>query len=137
MVMNELKKLGLRLTPQRMAILKILEGNTTHPAAEEIFHQLMPQYPSLSIATVYNTLEILVKAGKLQEIRISSDKRHFDPNPVPHSHFLCRKCDAIFDLDNGSLDIEIPSNMEGHLVEDCAHYYYGICRNCRDERRDK
>ncbi|PHJ36752.1 hypothetical protein P378_20455, partial [Desulforamulus profundi] len=67
MMINKLKNLGLKLTPQRLAILNLLEGNAKHPSAEEIYNQLKPQYPSLSLATVYNTLEILAKAGELQE----------------------------------------------------------------------
>ncbi|MDD4169063.1 MAG: transcriptional repressor [Desulfotomaculaceae bacterium] len=129
-MINKIKKQGLRLTPQRLAILELLEGNTTHPSAEEIYHQLKLRYPSLSLTTVYNNLEMLTKAGELQEIRIKSEKRRFDPNPVPHGHFLCRICDSLSDLDAGTLEIRAPSKYRDYLVENYTVYYYGICPVC-------
>ncbi|RJX18145.1 MAG: transcriptional repressor [Desulforudis sp.] len=135
MIINRLKKLGLKITPQRLAILNLLEGNIKHPSAEEIYNQLKPQYPSLSLATVYNTLDVLARAGALQEIRIKAEKRHFDPNPVPHGHFLCRICESIHDLDVGPLEIQTPFNIRDYLVKDYTLYFYGICPRCR--KRDR
>jgi len=137
MMINKLKKLGLKLTPQRLAILNLLEGNTKHPSAEEIYNQLKPQYPSLSLATVYNTLEMLTRAGELQEIRIKADKRHFDPNPVPHGHFLCRICESVHDLDAGLPEIQTPFSINGYLVEGVTLYYHGICPGCQEKDRSK
>lgn len=137
MIINKLKNLGLKLTPQRLAILNLLEGNVKHPSAEEIYNQLKPRYPSLSLATVYNTLEILAKAGELQEIRIKADKRHFDPNPAPHDHFLCRSCQSIYDLDAGPLEIQTPFNIKGYLVEEYTLYFYGICPRCWEKSSGK
>ncbi|MDA8096259.1 MAG: Fur family transcriptional regulator [Clostridia bacterium] len=135
MIINRLKKLGLKITPQRLAILNLLEGNIKHPSAEEIYNQLKPQYPSLSLATVYNTLDVLARAGALQEIRIKAEKRHFDPNPVPHGHFLCRICESIHDLDVGPLEIQTPFNIRDYLVKDYTLYFYGICPRCRERDR--
>jgi len=137
MMINKLKKLGLKLTPQRLAILNFLEGNTKHPSAEEIYNQLKPQYPSLSLATVYNTLEVLARAGELQEVRIKADKRHFDPNPLPHGHFLCRICESVHDLEAGTVEIQTPFNVNGYLVEEFTLYYYGICPECLERHGDK
>ncbi|BAF58226.1 MAG: transcriptional repressor [Pelotomaculum sp.] len=137
MITKKLKKLGLKLTPQRLAILNLLEGNTTHPSAEEIYNQLKPQFPSLSLATVYNTLEVLAGAGELQEIRIKADKRNFDPNPVPHGHFLCRLCQSICDLDIRPLEIQTPFNIKGYLVEEYTLYFYGVCPKCLEKGANK
>ncbi len=131
MAKNKLKKLGLKLTPQRLAVLNLLEGNTKHPSAEEIYNELKPRHPSLSLATVYNTLEVLVKAGELQEVRIKAEKRCFDPNPAPHGHFLCRICESVHDLDIKPLEIQTPCNVKGYLVEEYMIYFYGICPECR------
>jgi len=132
MAKNTLKKLGLKLTPQRLAILNLLEGNTKHPSAEDIYNELKPQYPSLSLATVYNTLEVLVKAGEVHEIRIKAGKRCFDPNPIPHGHFLCRICESVFDLDIKPLEIQTPCSIKGYLLEDYMIYFYGICPECQE-----
>lgn len=134
MIINKLIKLGLKLTPQRLAILNLLEGNTKHPSAEEIYNQLKPQFPSLSLATVYNTLEVLARSGKLQEVRIKPDKKHFDPNPAPHGHLLCRICQSIYDLDASPLEIQTPFNIKGYLVEEYTLHFYGICPVCRKSK---
>lgn len=65
---ERLKRFGLRATPQRLAILAFLEGNTSHPSAEEIFRELKPRLPSLSLATVYGTLEVLRREGKSRSL---------------------------------------------------------------------
>ncbi len=130
-----LRELGLKLTPQRLAILEVLEGNTEHPSAEDIYKQLKSRYPSLSLTTVYNTLEVLAGAGELQEIRIRANKRHFDPNPAPHGHFLCRICGAIDDVETGPLEIQAPLQTKGYFVEKYAPYFYGICPRCRERDR--
>lgn len=135
-MINKLKKLGLKATPQRLAIFNLLEGNTSHPSAEEIYKQLKPRYPSLSLATVYNTLDVLARAGELQEIRIKNEKRHFDPNPAPHTHFLCRICDSIFDFDEGAPGIQAPGDVNGYLIEGATLYLYGICPCCRERIRN-
>lgn len=114
-----------------MAILNLLEGNTQHPSAEDLYKQLKPRFPSLSLATVYNTLEMLTKAGELQEINIKADKRHFDPNPAPHGHFLCRSCQGIYDLDFQTLDLALPFDAKGYMVEEYTLYFYGLCPRCR------
>lgn len=130
-MINKLKKLGLKATPQRLAILHLLEGNVHHPTAEEIYKQLKIQYPSLSLATVYNTLDVLARFGELQEVRIRTEKRHFDPNPAPHGHFLCRICDSIFDFDAGMPGVQAPGDVNGYLIEGSTLYLYGICPGCR------
>ena len=84
------KSLGLKLTPQRLAILEYLEGNKNHPSAEDIYKALKPRFPSMSFATVYNTLEILVKKGVIKELNIESSRKRFDPFTHPHHHFFCK-----------------------------------------------
>ncbi|MFZ5595621.1 MAG: Fur family transcriptional regulator [Bacillota bacterium] len=132
-MINKIKKLGLKATPQRLAILKILENNKSHPSAEDIYRRIKPDFPSLSMATVYNTMEVLARAGELQEVLIKPDKRHFDPNPVPHTHFLCRCCDNIFDLDVDALNIEVPGKVDGYLLESSSVCLYGICPGCQEK----
>ncbi|MCL6477373.1 MAG: transcriptional repressor [Peptococcaceae bacterium] len=137
MMIDKLKKLGLKATPQRLAILKLLDGNEHHPSAEEIYKQLKPDYPSLSLATVYNTLEALAKAGELQEIRITADRKHFDPDPSPHTHFLCRNCNSIYDLYVNPGDIKTTCRTKGYLVENYVLNLYGICPGCQEKEKRK
>lgn len=129
-MITKLKKLGLKATPQRLAILKLLDGNKLHPSAEDIYKQLKPDFPSLSLATVYNTLEALAKAGELQEVGITVGKKHFDPDPSPHAHFYCRICNSIYDWYINPADIGIDSRINGYLVENYVVNLYGVCPGC-------
>jgi Fur family peroxide stress response transcriptional regulator len=130
-MINKLKSMGLKVTPQRLAILELLEGNTSHPTAESIYRELKPQFPSLSLATVYNTLEILASGGELQEVRIAGDRRHFDPNTIPHCHLLCSSCDTIYDLGIWPQELQVPCDIDGNLIKNANLYLYGVCSRCR------
>ncbi|MGI6660631.1 MAG: Fur family transcriptional regulator [Bacillota bacterium] len=134
LAVQKLKSIGLRATPQRVAILAFLEGNTSHPSAEQIYEALKPDMPSLSLGTVYNTLDELAQRGQLQELAISPNRKHVDPNPKPHYHFLCRVCGRIYDYP-GQLHTGNPSGeAKGFKVETYAVYLYGTCPSCSEER---
>ncbi|WP_347491202.1 Fur family transcriptional regulator [Desulfoscipio sp. XC116] len=136
-MIKKLKKLGLRATPQRMAIMHLLDGNTSHPSAEEIYRELKPEYPSLSAATVYNTLEALARAGEIQEISIDPQRRRFDPNPRPHCHFLCHQCQRVYDLDIALEDLPVPNQVDGFNIDSFSLYLYGKCKYCSSTKYGK
>jgi Fur family peroxide stress response transcriptional regulator len=75
---------SMKMTPQRMAIMKHLDGNTYHPSAADIYGALREQFPTMSLATVYNTLEVLKEQGTVIELSIDRGKKRFDPirNPI-------------------------------------------------------
>jgi Fur family peroxide stress response transcriptional regulator len=93
-----LKAIGLKVTPQRQGILKLFNGNRTHPSAESIYHEILKEYPRISFATVYNALSKLAKAGRIQELDIDPSKKRFDPCLAPHSYFHCKVCGEVFDV---------------------------------------
>jgi Fur family transcriptional regulator, peroxide stress response regulator len=130
--MNErlaaLKRMGFKLTPQRMAIVGYLEGNESHPAAGDIHRALLPEYPTLSLATVYNTLETLVGAGLLLELSVARDRSNYDPDVSSHSHACCTRCGRIFDVRDSAQTAD--AGIEGFRVTDVRTVYYGICGNC-------
>ena len=115
--MNEkierLKKNGVVMTLQRLAVLEFLENSAAHPTVEEIYTGLKKKYPTLSQATVYTSLQILERAGEIQELSIRKGKICFDPNPKPHHHFYCEKCKKILDI---NIDCPVAGKqwMEGH-----------------------
>ncbi len=129
-MIEKLKDAGLRVTPQRLAIINFLDGNTSHPSVEEIYKELKPEFPSLSMATVYNTLQTLENAGIIQEINIEPGKRHFDPNPYPHCHFFCRSCKRVFDIDLGVEQVEGKRWVSDFWVENCYINLMGKCNSC-------
>ncbi len=127
------RQLGLKLTPQRLAILEFLEGNTTHPSADEIYQHVAQRFPSMSFATVYNTLDALRRKGQILELCIDPNKKRFDPNPVPHHHIFCTRCHKIVDVDH---DYKIELNSEeskGFKVMGCNIVFWGLCPECQKE----
>ncbi len=88
----------MRLTHQRLEILRLLSGAKDHPSAEDLYEQLRPTLPTLSLDTVYRTLAALEAAGELARLQIDTRAR-FDPNPHPHCHFVCIRCRRILDFE--------------------------------------
>ncbi len=130
---TKLKKMGLKVTPQRLAILQMIKGDRTHPSAEKIYHEILKKYPSISFATVYNTLAKLVEAGEIQELDIDPNKKRFDPYTSLHYHFYCKTCRKVYDVDcDLSLTPDIKT-IAGHHVEAIQLNFKGICKHCTKE----
>ncbi len=127
------KQVPFKLTPQRMAILKYLDGNKEHPSAEDIFKGVSKKFPTMSFATVYNTLEVLKKRGQIAELNFDPFKKRFDPNPEPHHHIICLGCQKILDV-NKKFAID-PPQMEGGKFEIIGSHieFYGFCSKCKDK----
>ncbi len=132
-IINKYKNLGIKLTPQRLAILDYLDNNTKHPSAEEIFTAVSKRYPTMSFATVYNTLEALMSRGEVNELTIDPDKKRFDPNTSPHHHLICTKCKSIKDV-RVNCRLSLPErekagfDITGNHIE-----FYGICPKCNND----
>jgi len=124
------KKLGLKITPQRLAILEYLEGNREHPSAEDIFNALKDKFPSMSFATVYNTLEVLIEKGLVKELNLDATKKRFDSVVTPHHHFICKRCGKIRDLER-RFDIDLPSELDDCEVSDFQVVFTGLCPACK------
>jgi len=124
-----LKENNLKITPQRLIVLKYLGEHPTHPTTDKIYKDLKTNNPSLSKTTVYNSLETLEKYGVIQSITISGSERRYDFKHGMHHHFLCKNCGRIIDI-----DIECPNLGKmlecGHKVEEVHGYFKGICKNC-------
>lgn len=129
--MKRYKNIGLKLTPQRLAILGFLDGNKEHPSADDIYKVVSLGFPTMSFATVYNTLEALRQRGKLLELTIDSEKKRFDPNTEPHHHLICVRCKKVVDI-NDTYDLKV-SNVDRKEFELIGNHieFYGICPECR------
>jgi Fur family peroxide stress response transcriptional regulator len=133
---ERLKDLGLRMTPQRKAILSTLVMHPGHPTAEELHKALLPEFPNMSLATVYKTLTRLKDVGEVQELQFSSRDNRFDGhNPRPHPHLICIKCDRVMDPDLPGLDgmIEELRRKTGYRVTSHRLDFFGLCPKCRNE----
>jgi Fe2+ or Zn2+ uptake regulation protein len=124
------KQKKVKLTPQRLAITAFLSAKRSHPSAEEIYRGLKPDYPSLSLATVYNTLEALEAAGEVNKLTIDDRRTNYDYVREPHGHFFCRSCGTIYDVLEPAAG---RVSCGGHKVEQVMHYYKGTCKKCLRE----
>jgi Fur family transcriptional regulator, peroxide stress response regulator len=132
-----LKEIGLKVTPQRQAILRLLDGNKSHPSADSIYSEILKEYPAISFATVYNTLSKLAGSGKIQELDIDPGRKRFDPCTALHSHFYCRVCENVFDV---VCDISLPGSMDDiktlgeHQVDAIQLNFKGLCKGCAQKQ---
>lgn len=128
-----LKKNGLKVTPQRLEILKYLDTHRSHPTADIIYSDLKKTNPSLSKTTVYNTIQHLSEHGLVYTLTISGSELRFDSVINPHHHFLCKNCGSIIDI-----DIECPNARKveaagGHRIDEVHGYFKGVCASCMKE----
>jgi len=135
-VARKLQSAGLRLTPQRLAIYRYLANTDTHPTAQAIFEELRPEYPSLSLATVYNTLETLVNLGIINALGSAGDDAvHFDGDLTPHVNLACVSCHRVIDLYSenvGQLENEVAARS-GYQILGARVLYYGLCPRCAQQ----
>jgi Fur family peroxide stress response transcriptional regulator len=126
-----LKSAGLKLTPQRLAIVECLVGDQTHPTAQELFDRLRARFPSMSVATVYNTLGALTAIGGLRPLEMGGATR-FDPNTEPHHHAVCESCGSIRDVTRAESQPTTTARCElpGFSVRRVERIYRGVCAQC-------
>jgi len=129
-----LKQAGLRLTPQRLAICRLLAESDEHPSAAMIYEQLRPQFESLSLATVYNTLEVLASLGAINILGgAGGGSVRYDADTSPHVNLACTACHRVIDLPSqhvSALDEEVAS-ISGYRIAGARVLYYGLCPNCQ------
>jgi Fur family peroxide stress response transcriptional regulator len=129
--MEKYRDKGLKLTPQRLAILEYLDGNKSHPSAEDIYASVRQKYPTMSFATVYNTLEALRKKGKVLELTIDDERRRYDPDVSTHHHLICTGCRKIVDIED-VFSISVPEDQKSSYEITGNHIeFYGACPDCK------
>jgi Fur family transcriptional regulator, peroxide stress response regulator len=129
-VINQYKSLNLKLTPQRLAVLEYLEGNTGHPSAQEIYAAVSEKFPTMSFATVYNTLRALKKGDRVTELSIDAGRKRFDPNTEAHHHLICVECRKIVDVFR-EFDLDLPQGEKQGFEISTNHVdFYGVCPEC-------
>src|SRR5687768_12407341 len=96
---DRLTRSGLRDTPQRRNVYSVLMQERDHPTAEQVFIRAKQQMPDISIATVYNCLDALVKCGLVREVTLDRHATRYCPNMSDHGHFCCISCGQVFDVD--------------------------------------
>lgn len=128
-----LREKGFKVTPQRLAVYEVLANTTEHPSAEMIFQKLQPKYPTMSLATVYKTIEILKEIGLVQVLNAGEDSFRYDANMEEHPHvrcMLCKRVDDIFEVDAQPY-IQNIAEKTAYRLTGQQFYFYGICPECQ------
>ncbi|HLL76119.1 MAG TPA: Fur family transcriptional regulator [Pyrinomonadaceae bacterium] len=122
---------GLRLTPQRLAVLEYLQRTPGHKTAEQIGAELNRGRSRAARATVYNALRALRDAGLVSEVRLDGSTARYDVNLSPHHHFICRRCGRIEDVSAEAFGPPPACEVgEGYAVEACEIVLRGLCPAC-------
>ena len=135
-IIDKLRERNFRITPQRVAILKVFLHSNEHPSVERVYEQVRVNFPTTSLATVYKTVHLLKEIGEILEIGFTDGRNRYDGNkPYPHPHLICTRCRTIMDpevslLDRMAAEVEQSSGYRilSHQLE-----FFGICPACQKE----
>lgn len=133
-MIKRLKESESRITPQRYAVLNVLAKSPDHPSAESIHAELNDNYPTMSLATVYKTINLLKREGEILELEFSDLGNRYDGNkPYPHPHVICTECGKIIDPSQLHLDKITSKMMEETGFNILTHRldFFGICPDCQ------
>jgi Fur family transcriptional regulator, peroxide stress response regulator len=133
-MLGKLRAQHFKITPQRIAVLKILAGNNGHPSVEDIYAKVKKDFPTTSLATVYKTVTLLKELNEVLELGFPEGGNRYDgTRPYPHPHLICMKCHTILDPDVESLDgmtkelaLETGFQIITHRLD-----FFGICPDCQ------
>lgn len=122
---------GLKVTPQRELVFRILHGNDSHPTAEAVYAVAREAMPTISLKTVYQVLHDLADLGELQTLDVGTGAARFDPNVDGHQHLVCTSCGAVRDV-VVDLDLAVPAELaHGFRVASADVIFRGTCAACR------
>ena len=131
---SKLKEHDFRLTPQRLAILKVLAVSKGHPTVERIYETVRVEFPTTSVATIYKTVNLLKQLNEVLELGFPDGSNRYDGNkPYPHPHVICTKCKKIIDPNLGSIK-ELTKEVVKETGFQILNYrvdFFGTCRDCQ------
>ena len=121
---------GFRSTTQREHVYHVLLDERDHPTAEQLFFRARKGMPDISMATVYNCLDTLVKAGLVREVNLDRTAMRYCPNMHEHCHFYCDECGGVFDIDVAEKAAEMVPVPKGYRVNRLEISIRGACPKC-------
>ena len=131
------REAGMNVTPQRIAIYRALLKSEDHPTPEMLYRDVSREMPSLSLATIYKTLDSLSAIGLVRSVDLDSDKRRYDANDDAHHHLVCSACGKIRDYYSHEFDTLLPPRRAvGFVPETISVNITGICEGCRRKRKE-
>lgn len=138
-LLNDLRTKGYRITPQRETLLRIFQESDEHLSAEDVFAILQERNESISLATTYRTLHMLVKMGILRELDFAESHKHYelvDPDASPHHHIICLNCNKTIEFEDDEINRLGKLIAEKHNVE-IVDMQFQIFGNCLDQSDDE
>jgi len=123
---------GLRVTPQRQAIFRLLHGDATHPTVEALHERACAVMPTISLKTVYQTVHDLEAMGEVELIHLGTGSVRVDPNvESAHHHLICTVCGRVRDVLVDVRDLRLPArDQRGFTVSDVEVHFRGVCEDC-------
>jgi Fe2+ or Zn2+ uptake regulation protein len=123
---------GLRVTPQRQAIFRLLQGDASHPTVEALFDRARTDMPTISLKTVYQTVHDLESMGEVELIHLGTGSVRVDPNvESAHHHLICTVCGRVRDVLVDVRDLRLPArDRRGFTVSDVEVHFRGVCEDC-------
>ena len=137
-MLSKLRDHDFRITPQRMAVLRVLAASEGHPTVETIYEKIRAEFPTTSLATIYKTVSLLKEINEVLELGFADGSNRYDGNkPFPHPHVICTKCKKIIDPDLSSLKDLTKEVAEETGFQIITHRldFFGICRDCISKRK--
>lgn len=130
-IVELLKNHGLKITPQRVEIVRFLQNNRIHPTAQQIYEHVLSKVGSVSFTTVYNTLHTLEEMGQIKKISINDTTTIYDIDTSDHGHFVCTICGNVYDI-TYKVMVNVPGKTQRTEL-----IVYGICSQCNDYLQHK
>ena len=136
LIITELKEKGLKVTPQRMAIIEVLvEWGDLHPGARLVYEEAKKKKRSLSLSTNYATLNELSRHGIIKTLQFDRMENRYDRNPKEHINLICERCKKILDYKVPiAVDQKELAKKTGFSMTDSRLEYYGYCKECRKDK---
>ncbi len=128
---NSFRAQGLKVTPQRQLLFKLMHDNASHPTADALFATASKLMPGISLRTVYQTLNDLAAMGELQVLQSGSGASRFDPNLSEHHHALCARCGELRDVYVDDVDQLQVRNLGGFVADRARIVFGGLCAACQ------
>ena len=131
-VLNHLREKGVRITETRKAVIDFIIQSHDHPSADMIYQALLPAFPNMSLATVYNNLKVLIDEGFVSELKVRNDTTtYYDFMGHQHLNVICEKCGRIADMDLDLPDVQQEAaDQTGYQITKSQMVVYGICPDC-------
>lgn len=136
-IIHALRKAGYRATSQRIAICRFALRSRDHPSVGRIYRDVKEVHPTVSLATVYKTIQALKRMGRIQELAFPQSETRFDSSVEPHMNLVCLQCGNITDAE-GRIARDVVRKVAaetGFLVSGQRLDMYGTCRRCSKRTR--